>query len=137
MGQNMNTYDSEVGNYLKNIGGNGIPEIDLGMGKTSGSNGVFGGGTSLGMNTETLGMGLGLLGDLGNIWQARESNKLKRDTLNFNKDMMTKNYNLAKDAYDRRVRRSGNLQANYDAANAKGLDSAPKSYQTDNKIAKL
>jgi hypothetical protein len=54
-------------------------------------------------------VGMGALESVGNLWSAWENNKLAKKQFAFNKDMATKNYALAKDAYERRVRRSDNL----------------------------
>jgi len=45
----------------------------------------------------------------GNLWSTWKSNKLAEETFNYNKEMMDKNYALTKDAYERKVRRSDNL----------------------------
>jgi hypothetical protein len=54
-------------------------------------------------------VGMGTLQTVGNLWSAWESNALAKKQFSFNKDMAKKNYALAKDAYERRARRSDNL----------------------------
>lgn len=76
---------------------------------------------------------LGTVSAIGSIWSAVEQNSLAKKTFNFNKDMMTKNYDMAKSAYDARVRRGKNLSASI--YGDKGKEIIPNTPETG--IAKL
>lgn len=52
-------------------------------------------------------LGLGAL----SVWNSMENRKLAKDTFNFNKEMKTKEYDLAKADWDKRVARSDGLAA--------------------------
>jgi len=55
--------------------------------------------------------GANLAQGIASLYSAFQNNSLARKTFNFNKDMMQKNYELAKDAYDRKVRRTAHIDA--------------------------
>jgi len=68
-----------------------------------------GSGFSFNGSLQELGAGLGAAQTIAGLWSTWEQNKLAKDSFAFNKQMATKNYNMAKDAYDRRNRRSSNI----------------------------
>ena len=77
-----------------NVGANGLGTSDFATADMSGV-GVTTGGYNpleLGMNIPTFQLGLTGLGALGNLWGTFQSNKLARDSFNFQKGMAEKNY---------------------------------------------
>jgi hypothetical protein len=56
-----------------------------------GAPGAGGAGSGLGFNVGTLGLALGGLNTIGNLWQAFESNKLAKQQFNFSKNFAMKN----------------------------------------------
>jgi hypothetical protein len=95
-----------TGNTGTTIGNMGIGNNGIGIGnnKTALTN-ADGSLSNLGIAS----VGLGTISTLGNLWSAWEGNQLAKKQFSFNKNMATKNYKLAKDAYERRLRRSDNL----------------------------
>ena len=65
-----------------------------------------------GLNTGTM-KGLGSIGDmasgLGSLYLGSKQLGLAEDTAAFNKDMLTKQYNMAKDAYDKQTARASSI----------------------------
>jgi uncharacterized protein YukE len=101
-------------------------------GKTKSSSG----GSGFGFNSGTLSTGLNTLKIVGDLWQGynaikigNEQNKLNREAFEFNKKLSTDNFNLAKDSYDRRVKRSENI--------SKQFANAYQNYRNDLKIANV
>ena len=70
------------------------------------------GDTTLGLNNSTWGT-IGTIGQLGtglaNAYMGYKNLGLAEDTFAFNKDMMNKQYAMAKDDYDRQVARSSSI----------------------------
>ena len=63
---------------------------------------------------------MGGIQTIRNLWSAWESNKLAKESFKYNKKMSNKNFALAKDAYDRKARRSNNLDR---AQNGESMES--------------
>jgi hypothetical protein len=81
---------------------------------------VFG-ADGFGFNKGTL-QGLGQIGNLASgvagIYLGNKQLGLAKDKFAFDKDMLTKQYNMAKDAYDRQVERTGNIDRKIQAGKA-------------------
>jgi len=58
-------------------------------------------------------LGLSLFSDGVNAWSQYEKMKQQKEAFKFNKDMQTKQFAMAKDAYDRQVRRSNSIADHY------------------------
>ena len=97
--------------------------------KKSTAGGEFGFAGDKGSNKST-GSGFGVMDGVqiasavGNLWlgyqgykAAKEQNALARDAFEFNKDLSTKNFNIAKEDRDRRIKRSDNISSQYEQAN--------------------
>lgn len=84
---------------------------------TNTSTGLFG-AEGFGMNQGTL-QGLGSIGDigkgLGGIYLGYKQLGLAEDKFAFDKDMMNKQYAMAKDAYDKQVARANNIGSQMNA----------------------
>jgi len=80
---------------------------DIGLDSNNGSTDYYGAGLQT----------LGLIGDLWSGYQQvkvqREQNKLARESFEFNKDLSMKNFNLAKEDHDRRVRKNNSVTRQY------------------------
>lgn len=95
-GANSNfSFGSEsMNNPAYDIAANGLGTFDFSTENRFG----FGGATGdynpleLGMNIPTFQLGLTGLGTLGDLWGSFQSNKLARDSFNFQKGMAEKNY---------------------------------------------
>ena len=76
------------------VGASGLGTSDFATANMSGVGGTTGGYNplELGMNIPTFQLGLTGLGALGNLWGTFQSNKLARDSFNFQKGMAEKNY---------------------------------------------
>ena len=76
------------------VGASGLGTSDFATANMSGVGGTTGGYNplELGMNIPTFQLGLTGLGTLGNLWGTYQSNKLARDSFNFQKGMAEKNY---------------------------------------------
>lgn len=81
------------------------------------------GDQGFGFNKGTM-KGLGQIGDLASglagIYFGNKQLGLAEDKFAFDKDMMTKQYNMAKDAYDRKVKRAENIGAQMQAGKVGG-----------------
>ncbi len=79
------------------------------------------GADGFGFNKGTL-EGLGQIGDLvsglSGIYLGNKQLGLAKDKFAFDKDMLTKQYDMAKDAYDRQVERTGNIDRKIQAGKA-------------------
>ena len=77
----------------------------------SANNSIFG-TDGFGLNKGTM-KGLGSIGDiasgLGSLYLGSKQLGLAEDTAAFNKDMLTKQYNMAKDAYDKQTARASSI----------------------------
>ena len=76
------------------VGVSGLGTSDFATADMTGVCGTTGGYNplELGMNIPTFQLGLTGLGALGNLWGTFQSNKLARDSFNFQKGMAEKNY---------------------------------------------
>ena len=76
------------------VGASGLGTSDFATADMSSVGGATGGYSplGLGMNIPTFQLGLTGLGALGNLWGTFQSNKLARDSFNFQKGMAEKNY---------------------------------------------
>ena len=99
---------AEYQDYLNTNGSNAAGKVDLGLGSNVGGGSSQGFMDSIG-GVKGIGTGLSALSSLGGYFNAKESNALTKDSLNFNKGMANKEYAMAKDAYDRQVKRASNV----------------------------
>ena len=81
-------------------------------GGDTGGGGTFGSGA--------VGGAMGAISAIGSLWAdyqnikiGKEQNKLARESFEFNKDLSTKNFNLAREDHDRQVARSNNISAQW------------------------
>lgn len=103
----------------------GVPKIDSALTK---DNQFYTQKDVLGLTGQTW-QGINNVANLGlgalSIWNAMENNKIAKDTFNFNKEMKTKEYDMAKSDWDKRVARSEGLAAQlgsgYGSANSSQL----------------
>jgi len=90
--------------YNKNDFGSASSQDGFGS-AAGGSSGFFGDMSG----AEKTNFGINALATVGGLYSMFEQNKLAKDSFKFNKEMATKNYNMTKDAYDRRIRRGSNI----------------------------
>lgn len=103
-----------TGAYFGTTGDNGST-VDLTDYTKSSSNNMFGdlfGSEGFGMNKGTM-QGLGSIGDigagLGKLFLGAKQLGLAEDKFAFDKDMLNKQYAMAKDAYDKQTARSASI----------------------------
>ena len=86
--------------------------------------------------------GLTALKFIGDMWSGyqqskiqKEQNRLAREAFEFNKDLSTKNFNLAKEDHDRRVRKSEAVSRQFAHAGDawKGIDKKTRETRAKNK----
>lgn len=100
-------------------GGGEIPVVDLST--ISDGTGLKPTDSFLGsLDFGKLGDMAGLAGSLANTFMGFKQLGLAEDAFNFNKDMKTKEYQMAKDAYDRNVRRAESISDQMRAGRAGG-----------------
>jgi len=73
---------------------------------------TMGNASSASTGSNVFGNTVALLGTLGSLYQARQNYKLGKQEFEFNKKDSNRNFELAKDSYDRKVRRADNISAN-------------------------
>jgi len=71
-------------------------------------------------SSDSYGLGLQTVNLISQMWTGyqslkvqRENNRLQKEAFEFNKDMSLKNFNLAKEDHDRKVRRSNSISRQY------------------------
>lgn len=92
------TFQAATNSYVNNQAAGGFSPVGGQSQNGFGGNGGFGGG--LGFNGNTLQLGLGALGTLGNLWMAFQQQKLAKDSLSFQKKAFNENLSNQKDTYN-------------------------------------
>jgi len=110
------TYVAQTGDYTQSSygwnGSNASNNVTAGNQNQSMSwDGKAIGGNTGGMSTlDGLNLGLNTAMGAASLVSTFQQNKLAKDTFRYNKKNMERNYKLARDAYDTRIRRSRNIE---------------------------
>lgn len=71
--------------------------------------------SGFGMNMNTIGTGFNIASGLGSLYLGNKQLGLAEDKFAYDKDMMNKQYAMAKDAYDKQVARAGSIGSQMNA----------------------
>ena len=142
MGTNFSLSDTYTPDYTSFYGSNSTPIFSRDsliekkptssfMGNLLGNNGLQAQSNSLGLaNTAISG-----IGSLLNFYSMREQNKVAKDTLNFNKDMFYKKFDLYKQDRARKIKREDGIGAALDRANGIKRDDTGKVFERSSAVA--
>lgn len=82
------------------------------------------GNFQLGLNSGTLGLGLGAVQSIGNLWNSWNANRLARDQFNFTKDVTNTNLNNQIQSYNTALADRANTRAQANSSNFTSEDAS-------------